>query len=250
MLSKNKLRELRFFQHKKYRDAHEVFVVEGAKSVCEVLKSDWQIVTLVALENQIEQYVSKLSSDVCFSATIEQLSKLSLLQTPQDVWAVVKRKKIENTTLSHVTLVLDGIQNPGNMGTILRIMDWFGYSHIICSHDCVDVFNPKVVQASMGAILRIQVSYQHLPSVLSEATVPIFAACMQGNNIYTESLPHQAYVVFGNEGSGISDEVLQYVSTRIAIPSDLELSGAESLNVGVAAGIICSEFFRVNFNPT
>ena len=247
MLSKNKLKELRFFQHKKHRDVHDVFVVEGAKSVCEVLKSDWQIVTLVALENRIQQYVSELSSDICFSATSEQLSNLSLLQTPPDVWAVVKRKKVESTTFSPVTLVLDGIRNPGNMGTILRIMDWFGYSHIMCSHDYVDVFNPKVVQASMGAILRIQVSYVHLPSFLSKATVPIFAACMQGNNIYTESLPHKAYVVLGNEGNGISDEVLQYVSTRIAIPPGGESSGAESLNVSVAAGIICSEFFRVNF---
>ncbi|MDA3883464.1 MAG: RNA methyltransferase [Bacteroidales bacterium] len=247
MLTKNKLKELRFFQQKKYRDTHEVFIVEGTKSVCEVLQSDWQIETLVAFEKWIGKYASELSSDACLSATTEQLSKLSLLHTPQDVWAVVKRKKTIHTTSSAVTLVLDGIRNPGNMGTILRIMDWFGYSHIMCSHDCVDVFNPKVVQASMGAILRIQVSYQDLPSVLSEATVPIFAACMQGNNIYTESLPNQAYVVLGNEGDGISDEVLQFVSTRIAIPSGVKSSGAESLNVGVAAGIICSEFFRVNF---
>ncbi|MFO7868635.1 MAG: RNA methyltransferase [Bacteroidales bacterium] len=249
MLTKNKLKELSRYRYKKYRDADGVFIVEGTKSVLEVLRANCEIVSLIALESWIQKHTSVVQEDFVVTTNLDYLKKLSLLHTPQEVWALVKKKnEQQDASHSSITLMLDGIQNPGNMGTILRIVDWFGFSTVMCSPDCVDVYNPKVVQASMGAVLRTHVMYLDLCDVLSKSTQPVFGTFLEGSTIYTESLPSKAYVVLGNEGTGISPEVAQYVTNSLSIPSGASISeGSESLNVAVAAGIVCSEFFRQSF---
>lgn len=245
-LSKNKIKYFSSFAKKKVRDELNLFVVEGNKMVEELLRSDFSIDSIVATKDWIASH--NLSCEV-YEATYDELSKISLQQHPQDVWALARYK--ENQPFAYekgLVIALDGIQDPGNMGTIIRLADWFGVMHVVCSRQCVDVYNPKVVQATMGALFRVEVHYVDLQKFLSEQkNVEIFAADMDGENLYTADLPHDAIVVMGNEGNGISDEVSTIVNRTIHIPSfNTTGSTSESLNVAVATAVICSEFKRRN----
>ncbi len=242
MLSKNRLKQLRSFHQKKYRDAEQVFIVEGDKLVSEVIRENFAIVTIVATET----WANKNLAQACEIVTDEELEKVSLLQTPQNVLAIVRRKgesKAIKTNEQSLILALDGVQDPGNMGTIIRTAEWFGINRIVCSKDCVDVYNPKVVQATMGAILRVAVEIVDLPQFLSQTKKTIYGAFLEGENIYNSDLAKDAIVVMGNEGNGISQKVESLVSQKILIPA-AHSSKSESLNVATATSIICSEFFR------
>ena len=243
MISKNKIKQLQKFHQKKQRDAHSVFFIEGEKLVKEALQSNFTIREIYAVESWIKKN-SHIQSLVT-QTTNEELKKISLLKTVPEVWALVEQKK---TTFPHnqtgLILVLDGIQDPGNMGSIFRTADWFGVSHIVCSPDCVDIYNPKVVQASMGAIFRVSVHVSNISEYISQSKLPVFGAFLEGKNIFTEHIPQNAIIVMGNEGKGVSESVTKHINTKIHIPSFASGKGSESLNASVATAIICAEYRR------
>jgi len=251
MLSKNKIKHYRTFHAKKTREAEAKFIVEGTKMVEELLATPLKIDTLVATDEWLSsRHCGRLLSEVeVLSATEAEIQAISTLQNPQQVWALVEKPGNEIQFSSRgLILALDGIQDPGNMGTILRIADWFGVSQVLCSPDCVEIYNPKVVQASMGAIFRVPVLHGNLQDFFAACThSDIFAADLQGENVYTAILPADSILVMGNEGNGLSAEIKKCIQHKLHIPT-FKQGGehSESLNVAVAAAILCSEFRRVN----
>jgi TrmH family RNA methyltransferase len=248
MLSKNKIKELSSFGIKKYRDQEAVFVAEGSKLVNEFLPV-FKCKTLVATNEWIAK--NNPVAVELITATEEGLRKISQLKTPQQVFAVFEQPSFilpADLELKDISLALDDIQDPGNMGTILRIADWFGIETVFCSEHCVDIFNPKTVQASMGAIARVKVYSVDLPAFLQEQKgkgVPVYGTFLNGATIYTEKLPQRAIVVMGNEGNGISSIVKETITNRLFIPNFPKgKPTSESLNVAVATAIVCSEFRR------
>lgn len=180
---------------------------------------------------------------VC-EVTINELQKISALQTPQGILALVeipKETKITEADIDEIALVLDGVQDPGNLGTIIRTADWFGIKHVVCSEDCVEVYNPKVVQATMGSLTRVKVNYQYLPNLLSNGGLPVYGTLLKGNNIFNTEWPSKGFLVLGSEGKGISDELLPFITCPITIPGG---KNTESLNVAVASAICCAELSR------
>ena len=252
MLSKNKIKLIQSLSRKKDRDESGLFLAEGNKLVEEALRSDYKIEILVCTSQFACQHpeIQHRTSEL-IETDKDLIQKASLLQNPQEAMAIIKQPVIENPHLKPNTelyLALDFIQDPGNLGTILRIADWFGIGAIVCSENTVDVFNPKVVQASMGAIFRIKTVYINLENFLSEtlkSQVPVYGTFMDGNNIYSEPLTPNGIVVLGNEGNGISDRISNLITHRITIPTfSTGTSKSESLNVAIAASICCSEFRR------
>ena len=252
MLSKNKIKLIQSLNRKKDRDESGLFLVEGNKMVEEALRSDYQIETLVCTIQFADQHPEiRSKAKEIIIADKDLIQKASLLQNPQEALAIVIQPELNTPEMNlntELCLALDFIQDPGNLGTILRIADWFGINTVICSENTVDVFNPKVVQASMGAIFRIKTGYTNLESFLLEASkseIPVYGTFMDGNNIYTETLTKNGIVVLGNEGNGISDSISKLVTRRISIPTfSTNPNKAESLNVAIAASICCSEFRR------
>lgn len=252
MLSKNKIKLIQSLNRKKDRDESGLFLVEGNKMVEEALRSEYQIETLVCttlFANQHPEIQSRANEII--ETDRDSIQKASLLQNSQEALAIVMQPEPNTPELNlntELCLALDFIQDPGNLGTILRIADWFGINTIICSENTVDVFNPKVVQASMGAIFRIKTRYTDLEKFLTQAKssrIPVYGTFMDGNNIYTEPLTRNGIVVLGNEGNGISESIGRLVTRRIAIPTfSTNSNKAESLNVAIAASICCSEFKR------
>jgi len=252
MLSKNKIKLIQSLNRKKDRDESGLFLVEGNKMVEEALRSEFKISTLVCTPQFADQHPEMQSrATEIIEADRDSIQKASLLQNPQEALAIVAQLAIEIPKLNlntELCLALDFIQDPGNLGTILRIADWFGIETVICSENTVDVFNPKVVQASMGAIFRIKTQYTNLENFLletSKSQIPVYGTFMDGNNIYKESLTPNGIIVLGNEGNGISDQISKLVTRKIAIPTfSTNTNKAESLNVAIAASICCSEFKR------
>jgi RNA methyltransferase, TrmH family len=239
-LSINKIKWIRSLHDKKSRDSEGLYLIEGEKMVEEALSTRPELVhTLIEL-NGVRQ-PDLAFQGAYYSCTEKQLNQVSTLKTPNKLLAVVRKPLDQTVDLSGLVLALDGIQDPGNLGTIMRIADWFGIRQIICSNDTVDCYNPKVVQSSMGAVLRVSINYSDLEEVLSNYTGKIYGAFLEGNSIYKEQLNQTGIIVLGNEGNGIRKEVSQFITDKIHIPS---FGGAESLNVSVAAGIIVSEFKR------
>ena len=246
-LSKNKLRLLLSFTKKKARDEQNLFLAEGNKLVRDLLPY-FHCKTIVGTEDFYEKEEIRLEND-CYIASKEELERLSLTRSPQAVWALFERKE-HNLNLSELkeklSLALDGVQDPGNLGTIIRIADWFGIENIICSSNCVDLYNPKVVQATMGAIARVKIHYTDLVKLMdSVGDLPIYGTFLEGDIIYETPLSSNGIIVMGNEGNGISEAVKQRITQKLFIPnypSDRKTS--ESLNVAVATSIVCSEFRR------
>jgi TrmH family RNA methyltransferase len=252
MLSKNRIKAIQSLNRKKNRDKAGLFLVEGNKMVEEALRSDFNIEILVCtprfllLHPGIQFRVNEL-----IEADTESIQKASLLDNPQDSLALVYKSDHSTPVINFkndLILALDFIQDPGNMGTILRIADWFGINKIICSENTVDVYNPKVVQASMGAIFRVKIWYTNLEIFLSAAgenKIPVFGTFLDGKDIFREKLAPYGILVLGNEGNGISESVSQFVTQKLLIPSfSLEKNKPESLNVAIATAICCSEFRR------
>lgn len=237
MLSKNEIKYIQSLYHKKQRQQEGLFIAEGPKLLRELLLSDFCIQKIYAvdkwlLNNHTLQQAVTIVSDA-------DLQRISTLQTANEVLAIVQQKvpKKNLTFSNNITLVLDGIQDPGNLGTIIRIADWFGITQIVCSHDTVELYNPKVIQSTMGSFIRTNIWYDDLNKALAKASVPIFGALLQGISIYAVSKPKEGILVIGSEGNGISESVSGFITNPITIP---KIGGAESLNAAVATGIIVS----------
>ncbi len=252
MLSKNKIKFIQSLNRKKVRDQEQLFLVEGNKMVQEAIESDFEIEFVCATNEFIQETLFKNEYDFeLVECSGDEIKKASLLQNPQQALAVVKMPKQTvqiDDIQNQFTLALDFIQDPGNLGTIIRIADWFGIGYISCSEDTVDCFNPKVIQASMGAIFRINLKYTNLAESISKANklkIPVFGTFLEGENIYQTKLPSNGILVMGNEGNGISAEVEKEITYKIHIPSFANSNkGSESLNVATATAICCSEFRR------
>ncbi|GAB3907289.1 TrmH family RNA methyltransferase [Mucilaginibacter boryungensis] len=248
MLSKSQISLFKSLQHKKFRNVHGLFVAEGYKSVTEFISSGYPVQTVYHTA-AITPKLLKLSAKINFQETsLNDLAKISSLTTPQEVIALIKIPEWPalNASLlkNKYALVLDGVQDPGNMGTIIRTADWFGINHIICSDDCVDVYNPKVVQATMGSLARVNVYYTDLETTIPKLNMPVYGALLNGQNIYTIRFNTEGLIVMGNEGNGIRPGVQQLIGTAATIPG---AGQTESLNVAIATAIFCSEVFRNRF---
>ncbi|WP_390892295.1 TrmH family RNA methyltransferase [Prevotella koreensis] len=248
MLSKNLIKYIHSLEMKKFRTREGVFVAEGPKVVedlMEVMRPKRLIATNEWINNK---QTDGIEIDI---VTEEELERLSFLQHPQQVLAVfpiLSNNQSEDCTKElkgKLTLALDSVQDPGNLGTIIRIADWFGIETIICSHETADVYNPKVVQATMGSIARVKVIYTDLQKTLKHLSesLPIYGTFLNGDNIYKSNLSNDGVIVMGNEGRGISKEVAKVITNRILIPNYPEgRKCADSLNVAIATAITCAEF--------
>jgi TrmH family RNA methyltransferase len=255
MLSKNKISEISSLHQKKFRQSSGSFIVEGEKSVDELLTSTWEIIELFATDELYHKYLAKAPQIQL--AEPHLFSKISSLKTPAGILAVVKQKNVD---LKHVevknkfTLCLDGVRDPGNLGTIIRIADWFGIENIICSEDTVDLYNPKTIQSTMGSFLRVNVIYTSLVPFLNQAKaqqVPLFGAVLNGESVYHKKNLTQGVIVMGSESHGLHTEVLQCIDEPITIPSKLLSSeqvskSIDSLNVAIATAVICAVFAQKN----
>ena len=232
MLSRNQIKFIKSLKQKKFRLQHQLFVVEGEKIVNDFLNSDWKI-------EQI--YATKQWEGDAVEVTSKELERISSLKTPNKVLAIIKIPKRKSVISGNLVLALDAVKDPGNLGTISRLADWFGVQHVICSQNCVDLYNPKVVQATMGSICRIQVQYLNLKSTLENMTdYKICAAVTDGQSIFSVEKSEKRIVLLGSESHGISNELIELANQKITIPKS-ENSKAESLNVANACGIILAQ---------
>ncbi len=256
MLSKNQAKFIQSLHHKKFRLESGYFIAEGEKVVEELLESSYNVESIFATKEWFDKNAAGLTklqkrntALKRIEVTFDELKTISALTTPNQALAVAKipvQVLDEANLMGRFSLVLDEVKVPGNLGTLIRIADWFGIQHIICSSSSVEVYNPKVVQSTMGSLFRVQVYYVDLPEFLNKikTKLPIIGAVLDGDSLYKTSLPKAGLILLGNESKGISKELLPLVSQKILIPKFPE-SHAESLNVAVAAGIICSETLRV-----
>lgn len=237
-LSKNHLKLITSLRQKKYRQKHKLFVVEGVKVVKEFLNSSCELTTIYSTSEDFDDIpdVIRISH--------QELKKISHLKTPNKVLAVFKIPFEKKLIPKGLVVALDAINDPGNLGTIIRLCDWFGVANILCSKDTVDCYNEKVVQASMGSLTRVSLSYIDLEEFLKTTTVQTFIADMDGANVYTTQLPKEAILIMGNEANGVSEEIKGLVKNKISIPRFGNIQQAESLNVATATAILLSEFRR------
>lgn len=257
MISKAKIKYIRSLELKKNRMADSVFVAEGPKVVGDLLRV-MRARLIVATREWLACNESECHGAEIIEVSADELRKVSFLQTPQDVLAVFNmpdRNETDNSVVpsGKLSLALDGVQNPGNLGTIIRIADWFGIADIFCSHDTADAFNPKVVQATMGSIARVRIRYVDLHETLSTLPdgFPVYGTFLDGEDIYSQTLSDEGLIIMGNEGNGISHEVGRLVNRRLLIPNfSMSDDRAESLNVAIATAITCSEFRRKNKQTT
>ncbi|MBP6549861.1 MAG: RNA methyltransferase [Flavobacterium sp.] len=240
MVSKNQIKLITSLQQKKYRFAHQLFFAEGIKVIQELVESNFELVHLYTTQNDFEQ----VSTDKRTLIAESDLKKITALATPNSCLAVFKMPAEKKIGESGLILALDSIRDPGNLGTILRLCDWFGIDQLICSKETVDIYNPKVVQATMGSIARVNVNYVDLENFVSQAKLPVFGTFMDGNNIYKTNLPQEGIIIMGNEANGISPELEKLIKNRLTIPRFGTLQKTESLNVATATAIILSEFRR------
>ena len=237
-LSKNHIKLITSLSQKKYRQKHKLFVVEGVKVVQEFLNSSYELEIVFSTDTDFS------STNKFIEVTDQELKKITSLKNPNKVLAIFKIPNQINPIMGGLILALDSINDPGNLGTIIRLCDWFGIEQLVCSNETVDCFNSKVVQASMGSLTRVAISYLDLKKYLQNASVPIFIADMDGLNVYKTKLPDSAVLVLGNEANGISDDIKQLVTTKVTIPRYGAFQQTESLNVATASAILLSEFRR------
>jgi TrmH family RNA methyltransferase len=250
MLSKGKIKYIRSLEYKKYRNLHKVFVAEGNKLVADMMGAfacEWMLAKTSWMATQGDISAAELWVDEG-----EEIRKVSFLSTPQDVIALFRQPSYDigqADASTSLVLALDGIQDPGNLGTIVRIADWFGIGHVVCSPDTADVFSPKAVQATMGALAHVNVHYTPLESYLEQAaarSIAIYGTFLSGENLYTQALSATGIIIMGNEGNGIRGETEAFVGHRLYIPNYAPERSIppESLNVAVATAIVCAEFRR------
>jgi len=236
MMSKNEAKYIQSLFHKKTREAEGVFVVEGPKLLEEVLASDYVIRKIFATGEWMKNSWHPVET---IEVSEDELQRISGLQTANQVLAIVEQKQVNAAPVleGKLTIALDNLQDPGNMGTIIRIADWFGVKQIIASNNTVELYNPKVIQATMGSFVRVDIWYDDLESIIAKANVPVYGALLNGTNVLEMETVEEGVLVIGNESKGISDAIKQLVTAPITIP---RYGGAESLNAAVATGIILS----------
>lgn len=243
-MTRSDIQLVRSLSDKRGRSEHGLFVAEGAKLIGELRRSDLRIRRIFATEGLFE-------GPEVECVTEKEMERLSLLKTPSNSLAIVEipRYRLDAAHVGQrLTLALDDVQNPGNLGTIIRLADWFGIGEILCSPATADCFNPKVVQATMGAILRVRVHYVELAPLLAQAAargVPVYGTFLEGENLYDAQLTDGGIIVMGNEGRGVRPDVAQTVTRKLFIPPfPAERRASESLNVAMATGVVCAEFRR------
>jgi len=241
MLSKNQIKSITRLKHKKYRIELQLFVAEGIKVVNELLNSNCGLNKLFCTADVYSSF--KIYDPQIISET--ELSKISGLATPNKVLGLFKIPEVPTINEEGLILVLDDINDPGNLGTIIRLCDWFGVKHLVCSNNTVDCYNQKVVQATMGSLVRIPITYCDLNEFLEQTQLPIYGAVMDGDNVYSTNLEQNAILVMGNESNGISDKITSHINTKITIPRYSETTITESLNVATATAILLNEFRRI-----
>ena len=240
MVSKNQIKLITSLQQKKYRKLHNLFIAEGFKVISELLKSDFTLHHLYETESLFTNVEVLQKSLICES----DIKKISALTTAPNCLALFEIPSEKSVIKTGLILALDNVRDPGNLGTIIRLCDWFGVEQIVCSKGTVDLYNPKVIQATMGSISRVQMKYCDLVDYLSETRLPIFGTFMDGENIYKTDLPNEAVLVMGNEANGISKTVEDLINSKVSIPRFSKLQQTESLNVATATAIFLSEFKR------
>lgn len=253
MMTRHQAKMILSLQKKKVREESSLFVIEGDKVVREFLLAGNRVPLLAAKPEWLDGEPEAVTgmADEIVTVSYDDLRRISSLKTPHNVLAVAAMKKTAfngKRLANGLTIALEYVQDPGNLGTIIRIAAWFGIKDIICSEDCVDVYNPKVIQATMGAFMHVGVHYLPLESILVKAQAggnPVYGATIGGKSIYDSELSSNGIILLGNESKGISEALLEHVTCRITIPGpEKPLAGIESLNVSMAAAIICSEFAR------
>ncbi len=242
MVSKNQKKLIRSLKMKKFRKQHELFVAEGVKVINEFARQGFELEFLFVEKGYEEHFISFENEMILISS--EELKQITFLTTSQKALAVFRIKKVTYNEEKGLQLVLDDINDPGNLGTIIRLADWFGVEEIICSLNTVDCYNPKVVQSTMGSLARVKVTYLNIEVFLQEVDKPVYGGFMDGENIYKSKLPKKAVIVMGNEANGISSTIEQLITKRIAVPRFGALQETESLNVATATAILLSEFRR------
>jgi TrmH family RNA methyltransferase len=240
MVSKNQIKLISSLHQKKYRIAHQLFIAEGVKGINELLQSNFELEHLYVTIDEFKS-VSTTQKTVISDA---DLKKISALTTPNTCLAVFKIPKEKPVLNKGLIVALDTIRDPGNMGTILRLCDWFGINQVVCSKETVDLYNPKVVQATMGSIARVNVNYLNLKDFLETTSLPIYGTFMDGEDLYNSKITNEGIIILGNEANGISKQIEELVTKRITIPRFGNLQQTESLNVATATAIVLSEFKR------
>jgi rRNA methylases len=246
VISKSKIKQIKSLEYKKFRNEFGLFVAEGEKLVGEILQLHFEIeslFTLVDIQLPRHGIVAEVISE-------DEMKRISFLKTPSSAFVVAKIPKTEidiQKINNSLNLVLDDIQDPGNLGTIMRLCDWYGIENIICSHETADCFLPKVVQATMGAIGRVNVFYTELKDFFTKIdnNIDVYGTFLEGENIYNTKLLQRGLIVMGNEGKGISQEIEKFITKKLYIPCfSANTIKPDSLNVSVATAIVCSEFMR------
>ena len=251
MISRQTIDFIRSLAHKKEREKAVCFVAEGEKLVFDLLKTTLVPMELYATGESMASAESGRTRINVIRLSGKEMERISSFKNPSTILAMFRIPEAERfsfDSLQGIHLVLDGVQDPGNLGTIVRTADWFGITTIFCSAECADLYNPKCVQATMGALARVTVRYVDLPTFLGEAMenkIPVYGTFMEGENLFKTDLAQDALVVMGSEGKGISPELIPFLTKKISIPSYPEGNRElESLNVGVSSAIVCAEFRR------
>lgn len=237
MLSKNQQKIIQKLQQKKYRNELGLFVVEGKKGILEFVQAGFKVEAIFATS----LFSEKLNKLPLTLISKEELSKISTLKNPDEGVTIFHQPKRKGILQEGIILALDNIQDPGNLGTLIRLCDWFGIETLLCSEQTVDCYNPKVVQASMGSLSRVEVHYLPLEGFLATCALPVYVATLEGENLYTTTFPEDCVIVLGNEANGVSPEVVALADGAITIPRFGRRQQAESLNVAMAGGIIVSQ---------
>jgi TrmH family RNA methyltransferase len=245
MISKSQISFIKSLHQKKIRKEHGLFIVEGLKSIQEFINSEYVVDSVYCTENLMPKLDNLSRKIKPVGITESELSRISTLSTPQAILAVVQIPQQTDLNIKKLDgsfiLALDGVQDPGNLGTIIRTADWFGLNTILCSKDTAEVYNPKVVQASMGSLSRVNIIYTDLGDVFSQINIPVYGALLDGKSIYETDFGQEGIILLGNEGNGISEYLIEKINYPITIP---RYGKAESLNVAISASIFCSELRR------
>ncbi|MFC2272341.1 MAG: TrmH family RNA methyltransferase [Capnocytophaga ochracea] len=242
MLSKNQVKLIQKLQQKKYRNELNLFIVEGKKSIVEFLQAGYRLELLIATE----VFATVLNGQPITLVSKEVLRKVSSLKNPDEGLAIFHQRQHKGILQEGVILALDNVQDPGNLGTLIRLCDWFGIETLICNSQTVDCYNPKVVQATMGSLTRVAVHYVDLAGFLATCTLPLYAMDLDGENLYTTEFPEDCVLILGNEANGISPEVRALTDGIITIPRFGKLQQTESLNVAMAGAIVVSQVRKLD----
>ena len=239
-ISKNQLKLITSLSQKKYRQKHNLFIAEGVKVLNELLNSPLEIETLFCTDD----FEANISEKKIVRISETELKKVSTLKSPNKALGIFKIPKEKALQNSGLTIALDAINDPGNLGTIIRLCDWFGVTQLVCSKDTVDCYNQKVVQASMGSLTRVSIYYTDLENYITKSNLDTFIADMDGENVYKTKFPKEGILIMGNEANGVSEEIKSLLQYKISIPRFGETQETESLNVATATAILLSEFKR------